>query len=70
MEWFRELGNHLKTFTDIPPLVFLVNLELEEWAVLTTIIYTVLKTVITIADFFIKKRIKHRNEITLHNKRT
>jgi hypothetical protein len=73
MEWFKELGVHLRTFADVPPLLFLVNLQLEEWAILTTIIYTVSKTVIAIAEFFIKKRIKQpqeQHENHLYNKRT
>ncbi len=71
MEWFKDIGGHLKNLGDIPPLLFLANLELEQWAVLTTIFYTVTKTAITIANFLNKKKEEQKqDENNLSNKRT
>lgn len=66
MLWFKEIGGHIKNLADIPPLIFLLNLQLEDWAIFSTICYTIIKTGIAISEFFTKR--KHENN--LPNKRT
>ncbi len=64
--WFREVVEPIKNLADIPPLVFLLHLQLEDWAIFTTICYTIIKTGIAISEFFTKRK----HERNLSNKRT